>query len=541
MSGIGKGIISSSIGTVLSHYGYKVNLMKIDPYLNVDAGTMNPTEHGEVFVLDSGLETDQDMGNYERFLNRELSPENYLTSGMVYKTVIDRERAFGYAGKCVDAITGVVTEIRKRIEQAGKKSKADVQVIEIGGTLGDYQNLLFIDAGRQMQLEYWEDVIFVLVSYVPLPPTIGEIKTRPTQNAVRLMNSYGINPDIVVARGPTKLDNKRKEKIANSCSISKKHIISVAHVKNIYEVPVNFEKEGVGKVLMEKLALSKRKSAGIMKKWKAFNKNLESKEEVKIAIVGKYFDSGTHILADSYISIIEAIKFSGAKAKCNPQIHWISVKQFSKKTNKELSKLEAYDGIIIPGGFGKNGVDEKLAVIKYARQNKIPILGICYGLQLMIVEFVRNVIKKKTAHTTEVDSKTKYPVITILEDQVEKLKRKDYGGSMRLGGYNMGIEKGTILEKLYKSKSARERHRHRYEVNPEYVDMIENKGMNISAFSKNGLAEAIELPEDIHPFFVGTQYHPEFSARPFDPSPVFTGLIESAKKRAKERNKREKK
>ncbi len=531
MSGIGKGISASSIATILTHYGYRVNNMKIDPYLNVDAGNMNPTEHGEVFVLSSGLETDQDMGNYERFLNRDLSHHDYITSGMVYQTVIERERSLKYNGKCVEAIPHVVDEIRRRIEDSALRLDNDVQVVEIGGTLGDYQNLLFLETARQMHLDMPESVTFVLVSYLPFPKSIGEVKTRPTQNAVRMLNSYGINPSVVIARSEGLIDQKRREKIARACNVPKGNIIPAPDVKSIYDVPINFDKAKIASVLIKELSLQKRKTTGVLKRWKQISRNIQNnkKNPVRIAIVGKYFETGSYMLSDSYVSVIEAVRFSCACSNTRPEISWLSAKKFENRTAaKHLEDLQNYDGVIIPGGFGSRGVPGKLAVIRHAREYGIPVLGICYGMQLMVVEYMRNVCGKRSANSLEIDPKTRHDVITIMEDQHEKLADGQYGGSMRLGAYTAHIVKETLLHSLYGVDKVDERHRHRYEVNDAYVDEFEENGLHVSARSRGGLVEAVELSEETHPFFVGTQYHPEFTARPFFPNPVFTGFIRAA-------------
>ena len=503
--------------------------MKIDPYLNVDAGTMNPTEHGEVFVMNSGLETDQDMGNYERFLNRDLSEEDYLTSGMVYKHVIDKERTFGYKGKCVESMIQVIDEIRNRIETSAKKSKSDVQVIEIGGTLGDYQNFLFLETARQMNVDYPDDVITALVSYLPVPSTIGEMKTRPTQNAIRMLNSYGIQPSIVIARSSEEIDKKRREKIARACNLSEKNIIPAPDSENIYDVPLFFEDSNIIKIITKDLNLRSRKKTGMLSKWKKFNNTIKNgkKGEVRIGIVGKYFETGSYVLSDAYLSIIEAIKFSAVSNDVSTKIEWLSSSKFEgKQQAKHLKNLDSFDAIIVPGGFGSRGVEGKINVLKYARTKNIPVLGICYGMQLMVVEFMRNVVKKRKANTIEIDPKTPHPVITFIEGMREKVTEKRYGGTMRLGSYVANIKPNTLLSKLYKEKKLTERHRHRYEVNGDYIPSFEEHGLTVSAYSKEGLAEVVEISD--HPFYIGTQFHPEFTARPFYPNPIFNGLIKAA-------------
>ena len=528
MSGVGKGIATASIGKILSARGLKVNLMKIDPYLNVDAGTMNPTEHGEVFVLDSGLETDQDMGNYERFLNRDLGPEDYMTSGMVYRTVIDRERNLGYHGKFVEAIPHVRDEIVDRIQSAADSAKSDVTVVEIGGTVGDFQNALYIDAARVMHLKSPGDILFVMVSYLPIPSTIGEMKTRPTQHAVQQLNSYGIQPDIIIARAALPLDQKRKEKLAVWCNVQPDHIISAPDVDSIYDVPVNFERDDLSDILLK--ALGKHDTAkSDMREWEKFAAHARNgKQPVKIGIVGKYFDTGDFVLSDAYLSVIEAIKFSSYHLGAMPEIAWINAKDI-QDGKLAVSELAQYDGIIVPGGFGETGIEGKIKAIKWARENQVPYFGLCYGMQLMTIEYARNVAGLKDANTTEINPGTPHPVIAILPEQVEKLARRDYGGSMRLGAYPCELKKGTLAEKSYGKLEISERHRHRYEVNPEYIEQIEAAGLVFSGRSPNGvLMEIAELPKDKHPFMLGTQFHPELRARPLAPHPLFTAFIKAA-------------
>lgn len=529
MSGVGKGITTASIGKLLAARGLKVNLVKIDPYLNVDAGTMNPTEHGEVFVLDSGLETDQDMGNYERFLGRDLGPEDYMTSGMIYKSVIEKERNLEYGGKCVEAVPHVRDEIVARFKKAAAHAKSDVTVVEIGGTIGDFQNALFIDAARVMHLQHPADVLFVMVSYMPVPNTIGEMKTKPTQNAVRQLNAYGVQPDILIARAPMPLDAKRKEKLAISVNVRAEHIISAPDVASIYDVPLNFERDKFSEILL-KLLGKKVKASSDFGEWKHFvGKVHNGTGTVKIGVVGKYFDTGDFVLSDAYISVIEAIKFSAYTQGVKPEIDWLNAKKYEDNP-ASVEELAGYDGILVPGGFGETGIEGKIRAIQFARERKIPYFGLCYGMQLLTVEYARNVAGLKGAHTTEINPKSPHPVIMILPEQVEKLAKRDYGGSMRLGAYPCKLKDGTIAREAYRSTDISERHRHRYEVNPEYVERLEAAGLVFSGTSPSGkLMEIAELPKDVHPFMLGTQFHPELKARPLSPHPLFDAFIKAAR------------
>lgn len=527
MSGVGKGISTSSIGTALQSKGFNVSLIKADPYLNVDAGTMNPTEHGEVFVLDSGLETDQDMGNYERFLNKALPAENYMTNGMVFKYVIDKERALGYGGKCVEPTYHITEEILRRIQESVKKSGADISIFEIGGTVGEYQNAIFIEAARRLKLAHPADVLFVMVSYLPVPKKLGEMKTKPTQNAVRQMNSYGVSPDIIIARSERPLDAKRKEKISDMCGVFKENVISAPDIDSIYEVPVNFENDGLSTRILSHFDLRpKRKD---LVEWRAFvKKQQNAKKEVDIAIVGKYFDTGDFVLSDAYISVIEALKISSAEKGAKARIHWVNSKDFEKGGPK-LAQLKKYDGILVPGGFGETGIEGKIHVIRYARENKIPYFGLCYGMQLMCIEYARNVVGLKGAHTVEIDPKTPHPIIDVMPEQKEKIANKEYGGTMRLGTYPAKLKSGTIARRAYRKAEVNERHRHRYEVNPDYIGSLQDAGLVFSGTSPDGrLMEIAELPEKVHPFFLGTQFHPEFLARPLNPHPLFTAFVKAS-------------
>ena len=529
MSGVGKGIATASIGKILAARGLVVNLVKIDPYLNVDAGTMNPTEHGEVFVLDSGLETDQDMGNYERFLNRDLGPEDYMTSGMVYRSVIDRERNLGYGGKFVEAVPHVRDEIITRLEKAADCANADVSVVEIGGTIGDFQNALFIEAARVLHLKNPTNVTFIMVSYLPVPGTIGEMKTKPTQSAVRALNSYGVQPDIILARSNLPMDKKRKEKLAIWCNVQADNIISAPDVDSIYDVPMNFERDHLSDILLKMLGKRARQTSDLTE-WKRFADHAHNgKKTVKIGIVGKYFDTGDFVLSDAYLSVIEAIKFSSYHLGVKPEIAWINAKDF-QDGKLQLKTLEQYDGVIVPGGFGESGIEGKIAAIQWVREHKVPYLGLCYGMQLMTVEYARNVAGLKNANTTEINPKTPHPVIAILPDQKEKLAKMDYGATMRLGAYPCVLAKGSLARDAYGKETISERHRHRYEVNPEYIDQLEAAGLVFSGRSPvdERLMEIAELPKSVHPFMLGTQFHPELRARPLAPHPLFTEFIKKS-------------
>ncbi|MHB1316475.1 MAG: CTP synthase [Minisyncoccota bacterium] len=528
MSGVGKGIASSSIGKILQNKGFKVNPIKVDPYLNVDAGTMNPTEHGEAFVLDSGLETDQDMGNYERFMELDLKADDYITSGMVYKHVIEKERNLGYRGKCVEAIPHITDEITKRIKRAAESHDSDISLIEIGGTIGDYQNILFIEAARILKIKNPQDVIFIMVSYLPVPSTLGEMKTRPTQNAVRQLNSYGVQPDMIIARGSHTLDHKRKEKIAIACSVAVDHVISAPDISSVYDVPINFEKDKIGDMILKSLHMRAKVKGDALADWKKFvEKSKTTKKQIKIAIVGKYFDTGDFVLSDAYISVIEAIKFSSYWLSAKPELSWINSKEYETDP-KKIKELSGYDGIIVPGGFGESGIEGVLMAIRYARENKIPYFGLCYGMQLMVVEYSRNVLGWSDAHTAEINPKSSHVVIDIMPEQKKYLEEGKYGASMRLGSYEASLVKGTQAYKAYGSSTIHERHRHRYEVNPQYVKEIKAKGLVFSGTSPDGkLMEIAELPKDVHPFFLGTQFHPELKARPLHPHPLFTAFVEA--------------
>ncbi|OGM90514.1 CTP synthase [Candidatus Wolfebacteria bacterium RIFCSPLOWO2_01_FULL_38_11] len=526
MSGVGKGIATASIAKILQARGFETTAVKIDPYVNVDAGTMNPTEHGEVFVLDDGMECDQDMGNYERFLDRGLTAESYMTTGSIYLSVINKERNLEYHGLCVEVVPHIPLEILNRLQKAASKNKAEIILTEIGGTVGEYQNILFLEAIRILKLKKPKDVILVLVSHLPSLSAGSELKTKPTQYAVRTLNSAGLQPDIILARADVALDKKRKNKIAFNCNIYEEDVISAPNVENIYEVPLNFEEDNLSQNILGKLNLKPRKKD--LRKWQNMVKSAKSRKEVKIGIVGKYFSAGDFILSDSYISVIEAVKHAAFAFKVKPNIEWLSSEEFEKNSQK-LKNLSNYDGIVIPGGFGSRGVEGKINVIKYCREHKIPFFGLCYGLQLAVVEFSRSVAGLKGANTTEVNQNTPHPVIDILPEQKKNLSENKYGATMRLGAYPASLKKGTIAYEAYKEHLISERHRHRYEVNPEYVAILSKKGLVFSGFSPNRhLMEIIELPKEKHPFFVAVQFHPEFKSRPLSPHPLFKEFIKTS-------------
>jgi len=539
MSGVGKGITSSSVAKILQARGLTVTAIKIDPYINVDAGTMNPTEHGEVFVLSDGDECDQDMGNYERFLDLDLSRMNYMTTGRVYQEVIKRERNLGYGGRNVEVVPDIPLEVIRRIKKACAKAEADVAVVEIGGTIGEYQNIIFLEAVRMMKTVTPADVAVLMVSYLPMPAKIGEMKTKPTQYASRTLNSAGLQADIIIARSELPLDKKRKEKIATFCNLSSEHVISAPDVDSIYDVPINFEKDKLGDILSGILKLKNQPSD--LSAWKRFvAKSKNGKGEVNIAIIGKYFDSGDFVLSDVYISVIQALKVAAAWAGVKVSVHYRNSKEFENGAgSKKLKELDRYDGVLVPGGFGKTGIDGKLAVIKYARVNKIPYFGICYGMQLAVIEYARNVLGLKKANTEEIDPDSDHKVVGIMADQRRNVKEANFGGTMRLGSYPAQIKKGTLAYQAYKSEIVSERHRHRYEINPDYIKEIEEKGMIFSGQSPDGrLMEIVELPKEVHPFFVGTQFHPEFTSRPLKAQPLFLSFIKASTQRAKQKSKR---
>lgn len=530
ISTLGKGIVTGSLGALLKDRGYKVTSVKIDPYINIDAGTMRPTEHGEVFVTFDGGETDQDLGNYERFLDEKIPKNQNITTGQVYRKVIEDERNLKYKGKCVEVIPHIPQEVIRRLKKAAKDTKAEIVIIEIGGTVGDYQNVLFLDAVRTMKLK-GESVVFVHVSYLPVPSTAGEMKSKPTQHSVRALNNNGIQADFIVGRSSQLIDDVRREKISVFCNVKKDEVIACPDVSSIYEVPIMFDKQKFDEHILKKLGLKPKKNKTGTKKWKAFINSIKnSKKIIKIGIVGKYFNTGNFTLEDSYISVIEAIKHAAYKHKVKADIQWINSNDI-EKSKKNVEKLSEYHAIIVPGGFGSSGVEGKIKAIKYVREKKIPFLGLCYGLQMAVIEHARNVVGLVNANSTEIDSKTKYPVVDILPEQKKNIENNNYGATMRLGEYPAILKKNSQISKLYSNKkTVFERHRHRYEINPDLIKKLEQKGLVFSGMSPDRrLVEFLERED--HPYFVATQAHPEFTSRPLRPNPLFDGLIKAALER----------
>ncbi len=518
VSGLGKGITSASLGMLMKARGSRTTTIKIDPYLNYDAGTMNPYQHGEVFVLDDGGEVDLDLGNYERFLDTSLTFDHNITTGKVYSAVIERERRGDYLGATVQVIPHITDEIKSRIREIARGH--DVVVVEVGGTVGDIESMPFLEAARQMQLEEGrENVAFVHVTYVPKLKVVGEQKTKPTQHSVKELRSLGIQPDAIVARSEEPLEEEARRKISLFTNVPGEAVISAYDVEDTYEVPLMLEKEGLARYITKRLGLPEKEPK--LDAWKGMVEKYKSlKDTVEIAVVGKYTK-----LADSYLSIKEALKHSSVANDVKVRIRWIEAEDVEKHGVK---LLEGVDGIIVPGGFGARGTEGKMLAARYARENDVPFLGICFGFQLTVVEFARNVLGLTGAHSTEIDPQTPYPVVDLMPEQrgLDKL-----GGTMRLGAYPVKIKPGTLARELYGRELIYERHRHRWEVNPEYIEKFEEAGLVFSGIAGDDerRMEILELPEKR--YFIATQFHPEFKSRPMNPAPVFKGLVRAAKER----------
>ena len=512
MSGLGKGITAASIGRLLVDMGYKVIPIKIDPYINIDAGTMNPFQHGEVYVLKDGTEVDLDLGHYERFIGVELTGNHNITTGKIYRSVIEKERKGEYLGQTVQIIPHVTDEIKSWIRRVAEESDAEICLVEIGGTVGDIEGMPFLEAIRQMKIEEKpEDFLLVHVTLVPLDSS-GEQKTKPTQHSVKELRSIGLQPDAIVGRCARKLEEGTKRKISLFCDVPVDAVISAEDAEDIYEVPLMFRKEKFDDYILSKLGLEKREPSGEWEKMVEKLKSLE--EEVTIAVVGKYTD-----VQDSYLSIREALKHGGIEAGCRVNVLWIESEGLEGKDEIEIDA----DGILVPGGFGRRGAEGKIKAIEYARENDIPFLGICLGFQLAVIEFARHVIGWEDANSSEF-AKTKHAVIDLLPEQKEV---DELGGTMRLGDIEVTIKDNTMARRLYGREKVYERHRHRYEVNPEFISEFEKHGLVFSGYSDGGRRmEILEYPENR--FFIGTQFHPEFKSRPYSPSPPFVGFVKAA-------------
>lgn len=541
ISGIGKGIVTASIGLLLKKAGYQVAPIKFENYLNIDAGTINPIEHGDPFLCDDGTEADMDIGTYEKFLDEDMTKDNFVTMGQIYRTVIEKERRFEYMGEDVEAIPYITDEIIKRIKNLGKKKNADIVLIELGGTAGEYQNIFYYEASRILALKEPNNVIHVHVGYVPKPTHIGEPKTKPTQLSVRTLNSMGIQPDFLVVRAENPLDKRRIERLALFCNLKPSEIINNPDVASVYEVPIIFSHQGFEVKILKKLNLNVKKAdLGL---WQKLVKKIKTPKtkKVKIAIVGKYFGTGDYQLKDSYAALFDAIDHASFYLNLDVKIDWVDAEKLEKKNNEEEKKLVLVDGLIVPIGWGPRGAEGMIKAATIALKNKIPYLGLCYGMQLGTIAFARQFLGLSKANTTENDPKTSDPVIHLIPKQKEFLKRRAYGGTMRLGAWLAKLKKNSQAEKIYlrfnqfinkRSRIISERHRHRYEFNDQYADLFEKNGFYITGRSVvEGLAEIVEFDKNKHPFYLGIQGHPEYKSRPFKPHPLFIAFLEACLKK----------
>ena len=518
VSGLGKGITAASLGRLLKNRGYKVTIQKFDPYINIDPGTMNPCEHGEVFVTDDGAETDLDLGHYERFIDENLTKNSSITTGRIYSEVIAKERRGDYLGKTVQVIPHITNAIKEKVYKFNE-TDVDIVITEIGGTVGDIESLPFLEAIRQVGIEQnEEDVIYIHVTLLPYIEGSNELKSKQTQHSVKELQSLGIKPDILVCRSQIPIPENMKEKMSLFCNVKRNHIIENKTVEVLYEVPLMLEREGLAEIVCDKLRLEKKKKQNA--KWEEMIDNIKSIKdvEVKVAIVGKYIQ-----LEDSYLSVIESLKHGGFANNVNVKIDLLDSEKINSENVKKV--LGKYDGILVPGGFGNRGIEGKIEAIKYARENKVPFLGICLGMQMAVIEFARNVAKIEDANSAELDDKCLNPVIHIMEAQKDVDKK---GGTMRLGAYTCIIKKETLAEKIYGTNEISERHRHRFEFNNDYKEKLESVGLIASGTSPDGsLVEIIELKD--HPFFIAGQFHPEFKSRPDRPAPLFKEFIKMCK------------
>ncbi len=538
ISGIGKGNVVASIAALLKSAGYKVAPIKFENYLNIDAGTINPIEHGDPFLCEDGTEADMDIGSYEKFLDEDMGKDNFVTMGQIYKTVIDRERRFEYSGEDVEAIPHITDEIIARIKGLAKTKKADIVIIELGGTAGEYQNVFYYEASRIMTLKHPGDVIHIHVTYVPTPVHLGEPKTKPAQLSVRTLNSMGIQPDFIIARSEKYLDQRRRDRFALFCNMHPEAVISNPDIETVYEIPIVFHKQELEKKILRKLGFPEKNAK--IAAWEGLVKKVKAKKAktIEIAIVGKYFGTGDYQLRDSYAALFDAIAHASWQIGVEVKTRWIAAEEVEKKGIESV--IGKPDGIIVPIGWGKRGFEGKVTAASYAREKKIPYLGLCYGMQIAVVAFARDILGLKDGNTTEVNPQTSNPVIALMPKQKEFMQRRAYGGTMRLGEWEAIVKKGTRAYEIYdtyggfidrKTGLTSERHRHRYEFNNKYADQIEKNGMVLSARSvAENLVEIIELPEDKHPFYFGTQGHPEYKSRPLRPHPIFLAFLKAVAK-----------
>jgi len=525
MSSVGKGIAASSIGKLLQSRGYKVANLKADMYVNLDAGTIRPAEHGEVFVGEDGIEADQDLGNYERFTGQTSTRDNYITTGQIYAEVIRRERNLEYEGEDVEVYPDIPKEIIRRIELCATKNDTEITIIEYGGTVGEYQLLPFLEATRMMKSRSPKDVLVALISYLPTPTLLGEQKSKPTQHAITDLFSVGLHPDFVICRADKPATADIKRTISNVCSLPVDHIISAPDVYSIYDVPVNFEKENFGVTLLETLSLPVRDKD--LTDWTEFAVKIAGiKQAISIGIVGKYFNFKS--CKDTYISVIESINHAAWTCSYKPKIVWIDSEKF-EGDHSLLKELDGLDGIIVPGGFGKRGVEGMILAATYAREHKIPYFGLCLGVQILTIAYARDMLGLKKANSTEFDENTPDPVIATMQDQIEKIRSKNYGATMRLGAFPCVLKDGSVAREAYGQNEISERHRHRYEINNSYVKNLEEAGLIFSGTAPDrSLMEIVELPKNVHPFYLGTQFHPEFKTSLLSPHPLFLEFIKAS-------------
>lgn len=546
LSSLGKGIVTASIGLLLKSRGYRVTVVKCENYLNYDSGLINPIEHGDPFLCEDGTESDMDLGTYEKFLSQEMGRSNFITNGQIYKTVIDRERSFGYNGEDVE-VPHICDEIISRINQAAKKDNAQIVIVELGGTAGEYLNILYYEASRILRFTHKQRVIHVHVSYLPTPKHIGEPKTKPTQLSVQRLNSLGIQPDFIVARSEGRMDQRRRDRFALFCNVEADHIIDSPDVDNVYEIPLIFREQHFDEIILQELKLEAPELD--LTTWEGMVQKAKSpgKKPLRIAIVGKYLATGEYQLKDSYAALIDAIHHAGVETQTAPEIIWVDASKIEKlmKDNPNLSNLELekvwgkIDGLIVPIGWGERGVEGKIRSVQFAREEKVPYLGLCYGMQLAVVEFARHVLGWKDAHTQEVNPESRHQVIHMIPDQQRILENRAYGGTMRLGSWDCQVKPDSLAYQAYqlhgqlknKSGLTSERHRHRYECNDAFMPQLEEQGLIVSGRSvQESLVELIELPKDLHPFFIGTQGHPEYKSTPLKPHALFIEFLTASAK-----------